>query len=427
MARPDKTADVAELVESFQESAGAVLTEYRGLTVKQLQDLRRALGENANYAVVKNTLTKIAATEAGVEGFDDLLVGPTAIAFINGDVVEAAKGLRDFARANPALVIKGGVLDGKPLDAAEIAKLADLESREVLLAKLAGGMLASLSQAVYLLNAPLAQAARLAGALQAKAEQDPSILAGGAGTPAAAEDRLRRPRPTRPSTRRGGAGRGRRRAETSRRETERGDHRGLSPPSPRTSQTRATARVGKPEGNATMAKLTTDELLDAFKEMTLLELSEFVKQFEDTFGVTAAAPVAVAAAPAAGGAGAAEEAVEQDEFDVVLEAAGEKKINVIKEVRALTSLGLKEAKELVEAAPKAVLEKVTKEAARRPRLPSRAPAPASRSSDARADLSDHRADRPARTTQQHRHGGPPPGEGRRSASRGRLQPPATRP
>lgn len=111
-----------------------------------------------------------------------------------------------------------------------------------------------------------------------------------------------------------------------------------------------------------MAKLSTDELLDAFKEMTLLELSEFVKQFEDTFGVTAAAPVAVAAAPAAGGA-AAEEAVEQDEFDVVLEAAGEKKINVIKEVRALTSLGLKEAKELVEAAPKAILEKVTKEAA----------------------------------------------------------------
>ena len=111
-----------------------------------------------------------------------------------------------------------------------------------------------------------------------------------------------------------------------------------------------------------MAKLSTDELLDAFKEMTLLELSEFVKQFEDTFGVTAAAPVAAAAAPAAGG-GAAEEVVEQDEFDVVLEAAGEKKINVIKEVRALTSLGLKEAKDLVEAAPKAVLEKVTKEAA----------------------------------------------------------------
>src|SRR6478735_497894 len=160
MVRADKQAAVAEIVDSFNDSAGAVLTEYRGLTVKQLQDLRRSLGENANYAVVKNTLTKIAATEAGVEGFDDLLVGPTAIAFINGDVVEAAKGLRDFAKAHPALVIKGGVLDGRQIEATEIAKLADLESREVLLGKMAGAMLASLSQAVYLLNAPLAQAAR---------------------------------------------------------------------------------------------------------------------------------------------------------------------------------------------------------------------------------------------------------------------------
>ena len=183
MARPEKAAAVAEIVESFNESAGAVLTEYRGLTVKQLQELRRSLGENAQYAVVKNTLAKIAATEAGIEGFDDLLTGPTAIAFISGDVVEAAKGLRDFAKANPTLVIKGGVLDGKPLGAHEIGKLADLESREVLMGKLAGAMLASLSQAVYLLNAPISQAARLAGALQAKAEQDPSILAGGAGVP----------------------------------------------------------------------------------------------------------------------------------------------------------------------------------------------------------------------------------------------------
>jgi large subunit ribosomal protein L10 len=192
MARADRQAAVAEIVESFNGSAGAVLTEYRGLTVKQLQDLRRSLGENANYAVVKNTLAKIAATEVGIEGFDDLLTGPTAIAFINGDVVEAAKGLRDFAKANPTLVIKGGVLDGKSLDAKEIAKLADLESREVLLGKMAGAMLASLSQAVYLLNAPLAQAARLAGALQAKrieSGQDPAeVPAGGAGTPAAAEE-----------------------------------------------------------------------------------------------------------------------------------------------------------------------------------------------------------------------------------------------
>ncbi len=134
------------------------------------------------------SVASVVSSEAGVEGFDDLLTGPTAIAFINGDVVEAAKGLRDFAKANPSLVIKGGVLDGKPLGAEEIAKLADLESREVLLAKLAGGMLAPLSQAVYLLNAPLSQAARLAGALQAKAEQDPSILQGGAGEPAPAAE-----------------------------------------------------------------------------------------------------------------------------------------------------------------------------------------------------------------------------------------------
>jgi large subunit ribosomal protein L10 len=179
MARPDKAAAVSELVESFQESTGAVLTEYRGLTVKELQDLRRSLGENADYAVVKNTLAKIAANEVGIGGFDDLLNGPTAIAFIKGDVVEVAKGLRDFAKANPALVIKGGVLDGKPLDAQEVSKLADLESREVLLGKMAGAMLASLSQAVYLLNAPIAQVARLAGALESKAQEDPSILAGG--------------------------------------------------------------------------------------------------------------------------------------------------------------------------------------------------------------------------------------------------------
>jgi len=185
MARPDKAAAVAEIVDSFHDSTGAVLTEYRGLTVKQLQELRRVLGENANYAVVKNTLTKIAAKQAGVDGFDDLLNGPTAIAFINGDLVEVAKGLRDFAKANPALVVKGGFVDGASMDAREIAKLADLESREVLLGKLAGAMLGSLSQAVYLLNAPLAQAARLAGALQAKAEEDPSILRGGAGEPAA--------------------------------------------------------------------------------------------------------------------------------------------------------------------------------------------------------------------------------------------------
>jgi large subunit ribosomal protein L10 len=177
MARADKSAAVAEIADHFRDSSVAVLTEYRGLTVTQLTELRRALGQGTTYAVVKNTLTRIAAKEAGVEGLDDLLAGPSAIAFVTGDAVETAKGLKDFAKAHPALVIKGGYMDGKVLSAAEINRLADLESREVLLAKLAGAMNASLSQAVYLLAAPLSQAARIFGALQAKAAEDPSILA----------------------------------------------------------------------------------------------------------------------------------------------------------------------------------------------------------------------------------------------------------
>ncbi len=170
MARPDKVAAVAELTEQFRSSTGAVLTEYRGLSVSELQELRRALGDNANYAVVKNTLTKLAAEEAGVEAFDDLLTGPSAIAFINadGDVVEATKRLRDFAKAHSPLVIKGGVLDGQPLTVDEIAKIADLESREVLLAKLAGAFKASMQNAASLFTAPLTQMARLAKALEEK-------------------------------------------------------------------------------------------------------------------------------------------------------------------------------------------------------------------------------------------------------------------
>jgi large subunit ribosomal protein L10 len=184
--RPDKAAAVAEIAEAFRGASAAVLTEYRGLTVKQIVALRTALGADTTYSVVKNTLTKIAAADAGLEGVDELLAGPTAVAFINGEPVEAAKALRDFARANPALVVKGGVMDGKALSADEVRKLADLESREVLLAKMAGALLASLSNAVYLLNAPLQQVARLAAALEAKATEDPSVLRGGAGTPAPA-------------------------------------------------------------------------------------------------------------------------------------------------------------------------------------------------------------------------------------------------
>lgn len=183
MAKADKAAAIAELSDKFRNSGAAVLTEYRGLTVKQITDLRNSLRGNATFAVVKNTLTELAAKDAGVTAFDGQLVGPSAIAFVDGDPVEAAKGLRDFAKANPLLVIKGGVLDGKALTPAEITKLADLESREVLLAKLAGALQASLSQAVYLFAAPLSQTARVVDALRAKVEAEGPVAA--AAAPAA--------------------------------------------------------------------------------------------------------------------------------------------------------------------------------------------------------------------------------------------------
>lgn len=176
MARSSKVTSVAEIADHFRESSAAVLTEYRGLTVAQLKELRRTLGDTVTYAVVKNTLTKRAAQDAGVTGLDDLLAGPSAIAFVKGDPVDAAKGIRKFSKENPALVIKGGFMDGAVLTAAQIGKLADLESREVLLSKLAGAMKAKQAQAAGLLAAPLGKAARALGALQAKLE---------AGAPAA--------------------------------------------------------------------------------------------------------------------------------------------------------------------------------------------------------------------------------------------------
>lgn len=166
----NKEATVAELTESFRSSNAVVLTEYRGLTVAQLKELRTKIRDHASYAVVKNTLTKIAANEAGISAFDDQLAGPSAIAFVHGDTVAVAKALRDFSKANPLLVVKGGYFDGAPLSAAEVGKLADLESREVLLAKLAGAMKASLFGAAYMFNAPLAKAVRTVDALRAKQE-----------------------------------------------------------------------------------------------------------------------------------------------------------------------------------------------------------------------------------------------------------------
>lgn len=165
-----KEATVAELTEKFQSSTAVLLTEYRGLTVGQLKALRRSIGEDATYAVVKNTLAKIAANNAGISAFDDELVGPSAIAFVHGDPVAVAKGLRNFAKDNPLLVIKGGYFDGNPLTPEEVNKLADLESREVLLGKLAGAFKASLFGAAYMFTAPAAKAVRTVDALREKQE-----------------------------------------------------------------------------------------------------------------------------------------------------------------------------------------------------------------------------------------------------------------
>jgi large subunit ribosomal protein L10 len=182
-----KAAVIEEITERFQKSSAAVLTEYRGLTVAQLTQLRRSLGEGSSYAVVKNTLTKRAAEEVGFSDLTPLLNGPTAIAFIEGDPVNAAKAIRDFARTNPLLVVKGGVVEGRTVDAREVSRLADVESREVLLAKLAGAMKGNLTKAAGLFQAPLSQVARLAAALQEKkpaeaapaAEEAPAAEAAG--------------------------------------------------------------------------------------------------------------------------------------------------------------------------------------------------------------------------------------------------------
>jgi len=184
-----KAAVIQEITDRFQNSSAAVLTEYRGLTVAQLTQLRRSLGEGSSYAVVKNTLTKRAADSVGFSELAPLLNGPTAIAFIEGDPVTAAKAIRDFAKANPALIVKGGVVEGRAVDAREVTRLADVESREVLLAKLAGAMKGNLTKAAGLFQAPLSQVARLAAALQEKkAAEAPASEAPAASDEAPADE-----------------------------------------------------------------------------------------------------------------------------------------------------------------------------------------------------------------------------------------------
>ncbi len=172
MAKADKATAVADIAEKFKEATATVVTEYRGLTVSNLAELRRSLGAGTSYTVAKNTLAKRAATEAGIEGLDELFAGPTAIAFINGEPVDAAKAIKKFAKENKALVIKGGYMDGKALSVSEVERIADLESREVLLSRVAGALKAKQSQAAALFVAPASQVARLAAALQEKKAGD---------------------------------------------------------------------------------------------------------------------------------------------------------------------------------------------------------------------------------------------------------------
>jgi large subunit ribosomal protein L10 len=199
MARPDKAAAVAEMTEDFKSATATYLTEYRGLTVTSMKQLRRSLGADTKYSVVKNTLTKIAAKNAGVEIADDLLAGPSAVAFIKGDAIDAARNLKNFQKENPLLIIKGGIYEGKFVTTAEIMKLADLESREVLLAKLAGAMKGSLAKAARTFDAlrikleagapaPVAQAAPVAVETAAEvAVSEPEALAEVAEVPAQVE------------------------------------------------------------------------------------------------------------------------------------------------------------------------------------------------------------------------------------------------
>ncbi len=363
--RPEKVAVVDEVREKLADADAALLTEYRGLSVKQLAELRRQLRPaGGEYKIYKNTLVRLAAHEVVEERLDPFLTGPTAITFVRGDAAAVAKMLRDYAKGHQALVLKGGLLGEKVVSATDIEALADLPPRDVLLAQLAGALQAPLVKLAGLLQAlPRNFAYGLAALIDQRGGPEPTAPEPSA-EPAAGARRRARSAPEAEvvadavdtpadearsgDTRRRGVGRSPQRRHPRRSERSRRRRRGAGP-------IRVPGR-----GVTTMATLTKDDILDAISGMSVLELSELLSAFEEKFGVTAAAPVAVAAA--GGAAGAPAEAVEeQDEFDVVLATAGAQKIQVIKVVRELTKLGLKEAKDLVDAAPKAVLEKVSKE------------------------------------------------------------------
>ena len=310
---------VAEIAGKLGAAQAVFVSEYRGLNVKQLAGVRNALRPvGAEHVVYKNTLARIAVREAGLDGLDEILVGPTALTFVTGDVAGAAKALRDSSKTLPMLVVKGGVLGGVPLSA---------DGR---------------------------QRPRRPAVPRRAAGPDRRCLPGAAGQDrrsavgAAAQVRLR---PAGPDREAGGLS------------------RPALPVHPHPTQLRQSHTISPvredrtdPQGETIMAT-TKDDILDAISNMTVIELKELLDAFEEKFDVTAAAPVAVAAAAGGAGAAAAPAEEEKDEFDVILTGAGAQKIQVIKVVRELTSLGLKEAKDLVDGAPKPVLEKADKAAA----------------------------------------------------------------
>ncbi len=370
-----KVAVVDEVRTRIGAASASIVSEYRGLTVAELAKLRTALeAVGGDYKIFKNTLVRRAIDGGEYQPLSEYLSGPSALTFVQGDISAVAKALRDFARANPLLVIKGGLADGSLLSPSDLAALADLPPREVLLARLAGALAAPMQQMAGLLEA---LPRNLAYGLSALIEQR---QAGGEALPAEAAEPPRppsrrdrhpkrpppnrhprrppRPRPRPLPPRRPRSPWPRRRPPPKRPPSSTGPGKPPEPPEP----DRTTTDEGRERKATQMATLTKEEILDGIAELSVIQLSELLKDFEERFGVTAAAPVAVAAA-AAPAAGGGEEAAEEEksEFDVILTDAGDKKIQVIKEVRALTSLGLKEAKDLVEAAPKPVLEKANKE------------------------------------------------------------------
>jgi len=292
----EKVTAVEDLKSRLGGVKAVVLTEYRGLTVQQLSDLRKQLrAVSAQYKVVKNRLARLAVASSELEALSAHLKGPTGVIFSKEDPVAVAKAVHAFARIHQALAIKAGYIEGQVLPPTELKALADLPSREALRAQLVGAIQGGLARLIGILTAPQRD---LVYVLQQRG------AAGGADGQGNTED----------------------------------------------------------ASSKEIAMATVEEIVEQLNKLTLLEAAQLSKALQEKWGVSAAAPVAVAAVPgAAGGAAAgAAAAEEKTEFDVILGAAGEKKIQVIKVVRELTGLGLKEAKDLVDGAPKPVKEKVTK-------------------------------------------------------------------